>query len=223
VTDPALLARLGVPAPAIESYEVWGTELAPVLDRLDEARARHLGRGLPEALFWATMDDVGVLVARHHREHGRWGVADRWWLDLHLRGDLLKLGALQFERKPGGALGVHVQEGARLDPAACDEAFALARDRFAGEGFDRFTCSSWLLDDQLAAHLPADSNIVRFQRRFSSTGKERPGDADVLKFVFGRVDGSWDRLPRTTTLERALQDHVAAGGHWRTVEGAFAF
>jgi hypothetical protein len=221
----ALLARLGVPAPAIDEVEAgapWAADLTPVLDRLEPARARHLSSGLPEDVFWATMDDVGVLVGRHHRERGEWGLADGWWLDLHLRGDLLKLGSLQFERRADGALGVHIQEGADLDPASCDDAFARARDVFAGQGYDRFVCSSWLLDDQVAEYLPATSNIVRFQRRFTPTGA-RPGDRDILKFVFGRLDGSRASLPRTTRLERAVLDHLDAGRHWRTVQGWVAF
>jgi GNAT-like C-terminal domain len=41
-------------------------------------------------------------------------------------------------------------------------------------------CTSWLLDDQLAAYLKPDSNIIRFQRRFSLLPDSSDGDDDVL-------------------------------------------
>ncbi|NEE42841.1 hypothetical protein G3M53_98075, partial [Streptomyces sp. SID7982] len=83
------------------------------------------------------------------------------------------------------------------------------------------TCHSWLLDRQLADHLPAGSNILAFQRRFTAFGARPVGDDDVLEFVFHTPPGTadLDRLPQTTTLHRALVRHLRTGGHWRTAHG----
>jgi len=67
--------------------------------------------------------------------------------------------------------------------------------------------------------LPADSNIVRFQRRFEPVPGWREGDADVLRFVFGRLGGDLDRLPQDSALQRAIVAHLRAGRHWRTRTG----
>ncbi|WP_209707815.1 hypothetical protein [Crossiella equi] len=69
---------------------------------------------------------------------------------------------------------------------------------------------------RLAGHLPERSNIRAFQRRFRPFGTTPVRDADVLEFVFGRprVVRDLDSLPRETRLERAVGDHLRAGGHW---------
>ena len=125
-----------------------------------------------------------------------------------MRGQIYRLGRLQFnveavrwDPAPGDGfstgdplLGVHIPPGSPLTPAACDESFARARpffDRHVPGGPYRIaSCGSWLLDPQLAGMLGADSNIVRFQRRFARVpGQEWPGDEDVLRFVFGQPEG----------------------------------
>jgi hypothetical protein len=65
-----------------------------------------------------------------------------------------------------------------------------------------------------------DSNIVRFQRRFTRVpGEEWPGDEDVLRFVFGSPTADLSALKPGTTLERAIVDHLRAGGHFRSCLG----
>jgi hypothetical protein len=74
----------------------------------------------------------------------------------------------------------------------------------------------WLLDEQLAEYLPADSNIVRFQRRFTLVaGESWPADDEIVQFVFGRPrPASLDSLRQRTTLERAIVQHLREGRHW---------
>jgi hypothetical protein len=126
--------------------------------------------------------------------------------------------------QPGDpALGVHVPAGSPLDPAACDESFRTARTFFRRHFPDHAcrvaTCTSWLLDEQLADHLPSTSNIVRFQRRFELVPGARQDDAEPFRFVFDRAPESLDELSPETELERALVRHVRAGGHWHLRTG----
>src|SRR5207253_659117 len=80
-------------------------------------------------------------------------------------------------------------------------------------------CTSWLLDEHLADYLPADSNVVRFGRRFALTGGSE-GDLDILQFVFGRLTmPDLAELPQRTALERAIVAHWRAGKHWRSRTG----
>jgi hypothetical protein len=81
------------------------------------------------------------------------------------------------------------------------------------------SCHSWLLDPALADVLPADSNIVRFQRRFELTSEGEDGNADVLRFVFHTSDPDLEKLTPQTTLERALLERMRAGGDWRAPAG----
>ncbi|MEE4542110.1 acyltransferase domain-containing protein [Streptomyces sp. V4-01] len=208
--------------------------------------AYHRAHGVPAEVSRRTLADTGRHVAAHRRRHGTAGLADVSWLARHFRGVIYQLGRLQYERTrlggrtgraaaaaglalgPGDpALGVHVPDfSGPLDPGACDESVALAREFFArhfpDESYTIATCHSWLLDPQLAAYLPAGSNIIRFQRRFRPaypTGA--PDDRTTIGFVFGDPELPPDALPARTALERAVRDHLASGGHWRSGNGWF--
>lgn len=206
-----------------------------VLAALPDTLALHRALGVEPAVSWATLADLGSKMAMYRRAHGTAGLDKQDWLTLHLRGGLFALGRLQLAltdltptlRLPptdhAVALGVHVPETGPLSPAAVEDSLARARDFFADHVptpvGDLAVCTSWLLDPTLADHLPATSNIVAFQRRFTLTGDVRPGDADILEFVTGRADRRVADIPRTTTLERAVGDHLRAGGHWTVRTG----
>ena len=212
------------------------------LAMLPHIRRLHRQRGIPEHVSWLTLTDLGRSVAVHRRLHGAGGLRDPNWLVRHFTGRLYQLGRLQFERatlnkrlgpsiaraglpdRPGDpCLSVHIPEYCGpLSPQACDDSFAAAREFFArhfpGERYRIAVCGSWLLDTQLAEYLPADSNIVQFQRRF--TIRTFPAnDHSIVRFVFGTDESDLDELPRRTTLERAIIDHLKAGRHWRAGSG----
>ncbi len=233
---PALPAHLG---PIHRCFYVY--VFAATLPYL---RAYHRARGIPAAVSRQTLTDLGRHMAVHRWRSGETGLG-RSWLPLHLRGLLFQLGRLQFERQRAAAglaehcaaagvacvpgdpiLAVHVPEfSGPLSPAACQRSLVWARRFFARHFPDEpvrvATCSSWLLDEQLAEYLPADSNIVRFQRRFQPL-RRWDDDQAVQTFVFGRQYPDPAQIPRRTTLQRAIADHLRAGRHWRGVVGWLA-
>jgi hypothetical protein len=158
------------------------------------------------------------------------------WLTLHFRGSIYQLGRLQFNRmnvraahvadafhEGEPALGVHIPESGPLSPEAVDDSLARAQPFFARHFPETPTrlglCTSWLLDPQLAEYLSPDSNVMRFQRRFTLVGEGHDGDADILRFVFHRIAPNIEELPQRTTLERAIVAHLRAGKHWRSPTG----
>ena len=179
------------------------------VDRIPALREKHRALGLTEEESLATLEEL----PRKMRE----GFDDTEWLELVWAGKLAELGRLQFEDRGDGVLGVHVPETGPLDPAACDASFARAREVYPEH--HTFVCTSWLLDPALADVLPADSNIVRFQRRFELTSEGGDANADVLRFVFHTRDPDLDKLAPHTTLERALVERMRAGGRWRAPTG----
>lgn len=126
--------------------------------------------------------------------------------------------------RPGdAAAGIHIPEGPPLTAPACDAADRSARELLDGCFPDLRVrigiCTSWLLDDQLAGYLPAASNILRFQHRFTLVPGWRQADKQIVEFVFRRADGDIAGVPQETTLQRAVTAHLRAGGHWRTRTG----
>lgn len=181
--------------------------------RLPEVRARHAALGLTNGESWVTLRDV----FRAHEVRGEEPFADVGWVEIVWSGRLAELGRLQFESREDGVLAVHIPESGPLTPAACDASFARAREVFPGHRVA--SCHSWLLDPALADVLPADSNIVRFQRRFELTSEGEDANADVLRFVFHTLEPDLAKLTPRTTLERALLERMRAGGHWRVPTG----
>jgi hypothetical protein len=218
------------------------------LAALPTTLARHRERGIPAAVTRRTLADLGRQMAIHRRRHGSAGLQARNWLVRHFRGELYQLGRLQFERARHGqrtsaviaAAGLDVAPGTPclnlhipdfhgpLTPSACDRSVALAREFFARhfpeERPRAALCHSWLLDPQLRRYLPAHSNIVRFQDRFRVAREDtEPADTEPVQFVFGDPDLPVAELPRRTSVERAVGDHLRAGGHWYIGHGWFPF
>ncbi|MFB7469892.1 acyltransferase domain-containing protein [Kitasatospora sp. NPDC056184] len=215
------------------------TALAP------RTRAHHRALGVPPEVTRSTLADLGRQLAVS-RWRGRPGLGNPRWLTLHFRAELFHLGRLQFQRRRltgadaaaarAAGLGewslqVHIPDHCGpLSPAACDRALDRARTffprHFPGEPYRSARVFSWLLDPQLADHLPEESNIVRFQRRFAPLRRPgsppQPEDTNPLRYVFGDVDRPLESLPRDTAVQRALVDHLRAGGHWYVCGGWLA-
>lgn len=208
-------------------------------------RRYHRQRGIPDELSWQILAALGAQMANRRAVFGEGGLHTQDWLTHHFRGAIYALGRLHYERqrvwfdaepsdagqvgprRGDHALGLHIPEG-RLTPESVDESLHLARAFFArhfpDEDYRFATCVSWLLDEQLREYLPEDSNILRFQRRFQLVpGASRDDNATMVEFVFKRPLAELDTLPRHTTLQRAVIDHIRAGRTWRFRTGYFTW
>ena len=205
----------------VPNHVSWAT-LADLGQQVMLHRRRHGTTGL-DLQWWLVLHFTGAIYElgrlqfhMHHLFRGPAGPP--FWPDAD---EVERLGP--GFRAGDAALGIHIPEHGHLTPESCDESFAMARDFFAThfpEHRARLgTCTSWLLDEQLADYLRPTSNIVRLQRRFHLA----PGAADdsrsTLRLVFDRVPKSVDELPQRTTLEKAIVEHIRGGGTWRTRTG----
>ncbi|OIV36671.1 hypothetical protein BIV57_14975 [Mangrovactinospora gilvigrisea] len=218
------------------------------LAAVPSVRAYHAELGVGDEVSWSSLADLGNKVDVYRRTFGVGGFDKQVWMNLPFRGVLYRLGRLQFnlgshpDGEPG--LGVHIPEGGAMDPESCDASFARSAgffqqffpEYFRGEGKDgiRVSCHSWLLDPQLAEYLPEQSNILRFQRRFSRPESEpwrqhepdekglTQGDRGIVEFVFRRMVTTPEEiaaLPAHSRLERAVLAHLADGKHWQGGHG----
>lgn len=208
------------------------------LATLPHVQAYHTSRNVPASISRATLADLGRSLRAYRRAHGVGGFDLAFWLTFHFRGMIYQLGRLQFERGTLGrrtgraiaetglpyntgypALAIHVPgDMGPLTPDDCDASIAQAVSFFARhfpeERYELAVCNSWLLDAQLADYLPAGSNIIKFQRRFTPAYRPPPDREWILRFIFGWSDVDLDAAPRRTTLERAVVDHLTAGRDW---------
>jgi hypothetical protein len=125
------------------------------------------------------------------------------------------------------SVGIHIPNGTALAPSDLDATFTRARDvlgvMWPVEQRRLATCQTWLLDDQLKDFLDPDSNIMRFQRRFTLLDGWYDNDEETIGFIFQKVGVAWADLPRDTTLQRGVIDLLERGGHWRARPGWLVF
>lgn len=207
-----------------------GIGVVPLLTLLacaDDVRTYHRSRGIPDDESDCALSDLGQQVWVHRRTHGAFGLDTYGWMTLPYTGNLYWLGRLQFnlaQRPNGWALSTHIPETGPLPPEAVDESLhrgsAFFAQHFPDYPTTQFHCGSWLLDPQLAEVLRPESNVVRFQQRWTREGEPSVADSDAIYFVFRRRDATNRAdLPRETSLQRAILDKLDAGGHWYSWHG----
>ena len=194
-------------------------------------RAAHARRGIPEADTYAGLADLGQQVWVYRQTFGQFGLDSQGWLVTVWAGAFFWLGRLQVNLSPqadGHVISVHIPQTGPLRPKDVDASFARAAEFFARYFPDTpahaLHCNSWLLDPRLAQVLRPESNLVSFQRRWRLTGEPREADASIIYFVFRRralpgQELDLTGLPRRTSLERAVLEHLDAGGHWYSYSG----
>lgn len=117
---------------------------------------------------------------------------------------------------------VHIPGRSKLTEEECARSYSQALEFFRKRSpeidFKAFTCWSWLLDPGLAEILPAESNIVQFQRPYHRL--PIPGGASqAYDLVFWNSNIDLTKAPRDTALRRGIIDYVAAGNQLRATAG----
>ncbi|MDX6284253.1 MAG: hypothetical protein QOH03_5324 [Kribbellaceae bacterium] len=217
--------------------------LLACVPRLIEVHAR---RGVPEAVTVATVSALGGVMGTHRHIFGRAGVGliPLWSPPLRFRSTDFEIGRHAFTRAQlgigdgvsGHVLMMHVPPTGQLDARASEESVAEATRLFETcypeEPVAAFVCHSWLLDPNLAEYLSADSNILRFQRRFEllpllPMKDPSEGDREMMRLGL-HLSVPWDgplteddlaRVPQETSLQRAFVSHLRSGEHWQLRTG----
>lgn len=208
-------------------------------------REYHRSIGIPEEITQATVADLGRNVRVHRKREGVGGLGVMWWLMLHFRGMIFQLGRLQFEfqhvgesiadsinaaggdaNKETHALSIHIPDFmGPMDHDACTESIASAIEFFSKYFPDWHVhyavCNSWLLDPHLKTYLKPESNIIRFQNRYTIIEGDGESNDSVMQFVFGKHVRDMDTITPRSSLERGVIEHLRSGKNWRFTPGWF--
>ena len=121
---------------------------------------------------------------------------------------------------------VHIPASGPLTSEACRDSLLTHRERlpqcFPEHHAKAFISVSWMFDAQLADHLPADANLVRFQRAFHLHPHPDFSGDQIKERVLGRSKMDWRDCVPTSSLQRAVIAHCRAGGTW-SQSGAVLF
>lgn len=199
-----------------------------ILDFLPSIEQRMAALGIPQAVIDATLSSgVGGSVSVRGFDANKLFS----WMQYYIDIKLMRVGILNFELRDKGypdfsdmlepnepVIAVHIPSGIRLTPENCDAAYSecarIVRECFPEFKFRAFSCHSWMMDEQLKSMLPEQSNIIKFQSRFTTFKTGKATDS-VFMFVFGCPGGvipDISELPEDTSLRRAIKAHLIAGG-----------
>ena len=203
---------------------------------IEEMEKLYREKNIPDDIFDDTINDLGVWINKHHEWTGEWGFSEYSWIIDHIRGNIFKLGRLQFEMakvkfeeydsppdelklaiKDGDPfLSVHIPRGGKLDEAACLESFERAKEifpKYLNFNFKAFGCFTWLFDPAFKKLLPPDSNIVKFQNLFPFLWVYDREAYWGLNYVFVNITKENIKdAPTDTFLRKKLVEHILSGG-----------
>jgi hypothetical protein len=139
---------------------------------------------------------------------------------------MVALPRAEWERVVGPGdpiLNVHIPATGPMDHAACVASFEASREffstHFQTHRWKAWTCFSWLMDPQLADHMPAESNVVRFLREFVLFPLPGASARQTIERVLGGPGCDHGRVGKETALQRAVRSHMERGGKWRGGSG----
>ncbi len=220
-------------------------DLLLIIFSLPHLHAKYREKGIPDSVFYESMDDVRCKTEECVECFGVVGTFVAGWYDGFFDTNRFAYGRFQYEPviydgEPillaGGAVlekgqtfinfhipknGTPLSDEVRLD--SYRQAYPHYADLFR-DGKVIFGCDSWLLYPEHRGFLPADSNILRFMDDFDVIcGRDSAEFYDKWR-VFGRYsDLPADKLPRDTSLRKAYADRLALGGKTGAGFGVFAF
>ena len=203
--------------------------LLAYLYRCEALSEKYTELGIGEDILLDTLSDIVIWTNNHYAIHGKLGVTAESWLDGHLRGNIYRLGRLQFGpskaeldipelgvKQGDNIMTVHIPQGESMDIDACRESLSRAnkffRKYFPEYEWCCFTCHSWLLDDTLLSFVRDDSNIAKFARLFTVFSREISDAALKYVFRFEATRESLDSFDAKTSLAKKIKEHISAGG-----------
>ena len=135
----------------------------------------------------------------------------------------LNLDEWELIYQPGtSVLDMHIAEGCPLNPdevkKSLKRAPAFFEEYLGVTGIRAFTCSSWLLDNNIAQMQP-DGNIAAFQRFFRLVPHADSSDWQTRQRVFGDPDVDILNAECKTSLQKAICAWYKAGRYCRHAAG----
>lgn len=211
-----------------------------------ELREEYAKRGLPEDIYWDSVNDFRYKLDEGKNTLGVWGFHQSPWFYHFLRMTQFKLGRLEFTINDNywnfscevdgitvdeGDPVIHVHIPSAKEPftkEACYDSYDRAY-RFFKEtmhyDYKCFCCESWLLFPEHKKMLSEKSNISRFLDDFKIVNvkicKNRSHD---LWRIFGAdADLPYDQLPKDTSLKKAYAEYLTAGNQVGEGFGVFVW
>ena len=223
----------------------YSLDLMLVINGLPYMHERFRAKGLPDTVFYETMDDVRCKINECVECMGVIGTFVAGWYDRFFKAECFGFGRFQYEiavyggddftlscgrtlKKGDKFVNIHIpSRGIPLTDEIRFESYRAAYKYFSplfSDGVVIFGCHSWLLFEKHSEFLPERLNIRKFMRDFELVSSEETEEFGDRWRVFGRYSHLPDNeLPRDTALRKAYAEWLCSGHKTGAGFGVFAF
>ncbi len=243
--DGKMQDRLGVIA-KLKGYSPYTLHFVFLLCLTEELKYNYDLLGIDEKVYYDTMDDLRCKLLECIECEEVPGTFVAGWFNGFFRMERFSYGRFEYEIctfdtdkefvmqcgkvvHPGDVYvnfhipssGVPLTDEVRYN--SYKEAYKRVKQLFP-DGKVLFGCGSWLLYPRYKEFLPADLNILKFQKDFEIVRfeeKERFGDGWR---IFGKdSDLPFEQLPQNTRMRKAFAQWLISGGKTGSAFGLFLF
>lgn len=197
--------------------------LAVVLNCLNSTNEIYKAHGISDDIFWNTASDIKIWCESNQNK----GLRNYHWITNHLKGELFRLGRLQFQiytccnnaidysKLPFDCgekvIYIHIPQGEKLIYDDCvksiNDAKTFFKTYFPDYQFKYFFCESWLLYEGNANFMKQDSNILKFASLFNIAYSVKE-QSQAIKRIFGEKRENADDYPEKTSLQKAAKEYI---------------
>ncbi len=123
-------------------------------------------------------------------------------------------------------LDTHIPAGKGFNIEACIKSFDYAvkffKKYFPDKNIKAWSCHSWFLDNQYISLLPANSNIIKFQKEMYLYPINEGGEDSYWR-IFGEnaMKNGISKLPKNSFLQKVVAEFIEQGGKLRSGGGFF--
>ncbi len=195
--------------------------LACMLKASADAWEIYQEKGICDEIYFSTMKCYTRFIDETYQRTGRLYFDRDWWTTRQAGCHLFRIGTLEYEMNRHGNetdIELHIPSDADFSPSAVDRSLKNAgtffRKYYPETGHAKYCCHSWLLDSQLRKMLTAESNIIRFQNRFTIYDAGE-ADPEFVEWVFPKNAADqtdYAAFPEDTSLRRNMKKHLLSGG-----------
>lgn len=182
-------------------------------------------KGISDNVYIDTMKCYPRFIEETYQMTGKLFFDRYWWTTRQAGCHLFRIGELEYEMKHIDnkiVIGIHIPSDADLSPSAVDKSLMNAKMFFAeyypNLANAEYRCHSWLLDSQLKGMLNDSSNILSFQTRFEIFNEGEIG-TDFIEWLYHTKSTDYTTLPKNTSLQRNIKNHLLSGGVIRNAYG----
>lgn len=184
----------------------------------------YQAKGIPADVYFDTMKCFTRFLEETKRMTGEYCFDRGFWSYRQTSMNLFRIGELEYELCwEEQAVSMHIPSDVDFTSEAVENSLMQASE-FLDAYFPEcrkypFVCRSWLLSPKLGGLLKADSNILRFQRRFCILSVQ-PESREFIQWLFeAPLDTPVERLREDTSLQRSVKALLQRGGNIGAARG----